>query len=136
MRKPSDPQHKIFHPSRWREIDIYTSICNYELGLSNSDSVDNLVQSPVKQIVWEIIIIDYILLRVAWTLSRIPLVLWLVVSYPLYAKLRINIGHSGWVKRLQKRRAEMNRNINDPEVDEHLQFTRDIHGWLREDLLK
>ena len=118
-------RHKILNPDKWKDIDWYTSIVNYEIGLTNTDSVDNLIQSPIKVMVYQILALDWILLRIGWNLPRPPLIAWLIVSFPMLLRLRLKIGHSGPVIRLQNTRAKIGRIKNDNPMDT---LIRDVRG--------
>ena len=128
--------HKIFHPRQWREIDWYAALSNHLTFRNNWDLVKNIVQSPLKIILFLVVIASELDLRFGIKIHNNHLFWVILIGLPIWTLIDHFGGQWRVVLTLQSYIAKASRHHNDPETEQHLENTRDIHSWLREDLLK
>lgn len=121
--------HRIMKPKRWKNIDVKSAWANWRVYRANTGSFIFDLKLPYEMVMWFILYGG--ILKTAWGIDLSGYLWEFAISATVfYIALFWIVGQIGWVKELEEESAKSQRKHADPENEEHMQITREIHRRL------
>lgn len=131
LNKNGKQLHKIFHPSRWKDIDKMTVYSNYLTYQGNWNGLQNQIKSWIIVAGGFVYIADYTLLRLSIEMNRIYIIAFALCLIPVSILTDWFFGKSEIILRLQNFIARAMRRNNDTEMANLIRQVDEMHMTLK-----